>query len=378
MSSKRSNKTARVLNLIAKSDNETSDTQSNAQEVLNSNNNMSEDTIADSLTKHNEEQTEEEIKEFKPTSDQQTNSVLLDDTINNQENEQETTETQQIDSEEEQEGSTGLPPAPQPVVPILQNVREQESQLEDQIYSELLSNLEVEEQAEPKNDSEHTSEPAKGSNSNAVLSDDAISALFAQNEQAKTENTPEPAPEPAKESNSNAVLSDDAISALFAQNEQAKTENTPEPAPEPTKESNSNEVLSDDAISALFAQNDQEPTNDKNNPKPEKNETKSNLKTEDNNFFSAAHGKRSVTYINVLQELVEEEAEYSSQMLACRCPRCIADMKALTLTNLPSKYVVVEENQKKGILRIYMSKYSRLISTQIMKSCVIVNENPHH
>ena len=341
MSSKRSNKTARVLNLIAKSDNETSDTQSNAQEVLNSNNNMSEDTIADSLTKHNEEQTEEEIKEFKPTSDQQTNSVLLDDTINNQENEQETTETQQTDSEEEQESSTGLPPAPQPVVPILQNVREQESQLEDQIYSELLSNLEVEEQAEPKNDSEHTSEPAKGSNSNAVLSDDAISALFAQNDQAKTENAPEP-------------------------------------NPEPTKESNSNAVLSDDAISALFAQNNQEPTNDKNNPKPEENETKSYLKTEDNNFLSAAHGKRSVTYINVLQELVEEEAEYSSQMLACRCPRCIADMKALTLTNLPSKYVVVEENQKKGILRIYMSKYSRLISTQIMKSCVIVNENPHH
>ena len=31
-----------------------------------------------------------------------------------------------------------------------------------------------------------------------------------------------------------------------------------------------------------------------------------------------------------------------------------------------------------GILRIYSSKYTRLISVQMMKSCVIVNENPHH
>ena len=133
--------------------------------------------------------------------------------------------------------------------------------------------------------------------------------------------------------------------------------------------------MSDDAIAALFAQNNNDPEKANDNPQPVENKADS----KNNSYLgAAAHGKRSVRYVNVIQELVEEEAEYSSQMLACRCPRCLADMKALTLTNLPSKYVVIDEEQKNGILRIYSSKYTRLISVQMMKSCVIVNENPHH
>ncbi len=408
MPPKRSNKTARVLNLIAKSDNEPSDIEASAQDIINSNNNMSEDAIADLLAKHNDEQTQAN----EPVSNTETNAVLSDAAVtdlssqNNQENK---SETEQSDIKEQPaQTSAELPPAPQPVVPILQNVREQETQLEEQICSELLSSLEIEEQdtkvqtiPEPLVTNEKATEPATQSDPNAVMSDDDITALSAQNNQE-----PDKASESANQSDPNAVMSDDAIAALLAENNQ-EPDNTPEPAthsdpnavmsddaitallaknnqepdkvPEPASQSDPNAIMSDDAIATLLAENNQEPEKNNDNPQHVENEVQSTTKTTDNSYIGTApHGKRSVKYINVIQELVEEEADYSSQMLSCRCPRCLADMKALTLTNLPSKYVVVEDGQKNGLLRIYSSKYSRLISVQIMKSCVIVNENPHH
>ena len=408
MPPKRSNKTARVLNLIAKSDNEPSDIEASAQDIINSNNNMSEDAIADLLAKHNDEQTQAN----EPVSNTETNAVLSDAAVtdlssqNNQENK---SETEQSDIKEQPaQTSAELPPAPQPVVPILQNVREQETQLEEQICSELLSSLEIEEQdtkvqtiPEPLVTNEKSPEPNSQSDPNAVMSDDAITALLAKNNQ-EPDNTPEPAthsdpnavmsddaiaallaknnqepdntPEPATQSDPNAVMSDDDIAALFAQNNQE-----PDKVPEPATQSDPNAVMSDDAIAALLTQHNKESEKNNDNPQHVENKVQSTTKTTDNSYIGTApHGKRSVKYINVIQELVEEEADYSSQMLSCRCPRCLADMKALTLTNLPSKYVVVEDGQKNGLLRIYSSKYSRLISVQIMKSCVIVNENPHH
>ena len=377
MPPKRSNKTARVLNLIAKSDNEPSDIEASAQDIINSNNNMSEDAIADLLAKHNDEQ----IQTNEPVSNTETNAVLSDDAavtdLSSQNNQENKSETEQSDIKEQPaQTSAELPPAPQPVVPILQNVREQETQLEEQICSELLSSLEIEEQdtkvqtiPEPLVTNEKSPEPNSQSDHNAVMSDDAIAALLAKNNQE-----PDNTPEPATQSDPNAVMSDDAITALLAKNNQE-----PDKVPEPDTQSDPNAVMSDDAIAALLTQHNKESEKNNDNPQHVENKVQSTTKTTDNSYIGTApHGKRSVKYINVIQELVEEEADYSSQMLSCRCPRCLADMKALTLTNLPSKYVVVEDGQKNGLLRIYSSKYSRLISVQIMKSCVIVNENPHH
>ncbi len=329
MSPKRSNKTARVLNLISKSDNEVSDVETNTQDTINSNNNMSEDAIADLLAKHDNEQNNEQNQVKETTSEnlsettKASNETLSDDSSdtlfaqNSQEKQPEKTQTEQSDIKEQtSQTSAELPPAPQPVVPILQNVREQESHLEDQICSDLLSNLELEEQT--------------------------IKRATKPEVEDSLESTAEP-------------------------------ENVSEPASEP----DSNAILSDDSIAALFAQNNGEP--EKSNDNTQTVENKAESTQENTGYFGAtAHGKRSVRYVNVIQELVEEEAKYSLKMLACNCPRCLADMKALTLTNLPSKYVVIDDEQKNGILRIYSSKYSRLISVEMMKSCVIVNENPHH
>ena len=95
--------------------------------------------------------------------------------------------------------------------------------------------------------------------------------------------------------------------------------------------------------------------------------------------FVTPHGEKDVQYINVLQELVEEEAAYYVEhMLQCRCARCVADMKALALTNLPSKYVVLDSKRRNAMKSLYAARYDKLLSVQMMRACVLVNENPHH
>lgn len=100
---------------------------------------------------------------------------------------------------------------------------------------------------------------------------------------------------------------------------------------------------------------------------------------EEEHALVTPHGEKDVQYINVLQELVEEEAAYYVEnMLQCRCARCVADMKALALTNLPSKYVVLDSKKRNAMMSLYAARYDNLLSVQMMRACVLVNENPHH
>lgn len=93
----------------------------------------------------------------------------------------------------------------------------------------------------------------------------------------------------------------------------------------------------------------------------------------------APTGTTEVEYTNVLQSLVEDISPYYiCNMLQCNCQRCIADMKALALTNLPSKYVVLEKDHKAAYMSVYAARYEKLLSVQMMRACVIVNEHPHH
>lgn len=84
-------------------------------------------------------------------------------------------------------------------------------------------------------------------------------------------------------------------------------------------------------------------------------------------------------YINVMQVLVEEKAPKYVQMFGlCSCTRCMEDVKALTLNNLPSKYVVLEQGDLVPRLTVYESKFSSDITAQMLKACRMVMEHPHH
>lgn len=87
----------------------------------------------------------------------------------------------------------------------------------------------------------------------------------------------------------------------------------------------------------------------------------------------------NVTYINVMQALVEDKVDkYMERFQMCRCSRCRTDVIALTLTSLPAKYIVVPEHEGVPMLSIYEGRYSPAVTAQLMWACQKVAEHPRH
>jgi Mrp family chromosome partitioning ATPase len=77
--------------------------------------------------------------------------------------------------------------------------------------------------------------------------------------------------------------------------------------------------------------------------------------------------------------LVEKKAsKYMDMLGVCRCPHCTADVKALALSNLPPKYIVVPQSQLAPLEAVYEGKYSAAITVQLLAACKTVLDHPHH
>ena len=86
-----------------------------------------------------------------------------------------------------------------------------------------------------------------------------------------------------------------------------------------------------------------------------------------------------MTYTNVMQVLVEEKApRYIKKFGLCTCKHCAADVKALTLSNLVPKYVVLSKMDRIPMLTVYEGRYSTTIFAQLTRACKIVMDHPHH
>lgn len=219
-------------------------------------------------------------------------------------------------------------PTPQPVVPIVQTVREKEQQVSDDIKSGLLQALiEAEAPAQPPEP------PAAEEPAESVAEDSTVQAV---EEMPATEPEPITAPEP---------------------------ESTPAPEVPEVPQPSTPEIDSPAVEPVASVQ----PTIKM--PQPEAPAESIHTPT----------GEQDVEYTNVLQELVEETSiYYTTNMLQCQCQRCITDMKALALTNLPSKYVVLEKSKRAAYMSVYAARYEKELSVQMMRACVIINEHPHH
>lgn len=89
--------------------------------------------------------------------------------------------------------------------------------------------------------------------------------------------------------------------------------------------------------------------------------------------------KPTFKYLNVMEHLVQNKVhEYAAKFDICCCGHCIADITALTLTNLPPKYVVVKPPTASPLLNFYMNRYSQQVIVEITKACFTVKQNPHH
>lgn len=87
----------------------------------------------------------------------------------------------------------------------------------------------------------------------------------------------------------------------------------------------------------------------------------------------------SSEYYNVIQAIVEEKAlKYMQMMDMCQCPRCQADVKALALSNLTPKYIVMDRCQATPMLSVYEGKYGAAITAQLISACLTVKDHPRH
>lgn len=84
-------------------------------------------------------------------------------------------------------------------------------------------------------------------------------------------------------------------------------------------------------------------------------------------------------FLNVMETLVNEIVDkWICQFGVCTCSRCKADVIALALTNLPSKYVVVGRNAAAPLMNFYSQQFSGAITVEVTKACTKVMERPHH
>ena len=85
------------------------------------------------------------------------------------------------------------------------------------------------------------------------------------------------------------------------------------------------------------------------------------------------------TIINIMENLVEMKApRYISMFGLCSCSRCVADVKALTLTHLQPSYIVAPRTEARGMLTVYESRYNSTIFAQLTRACKVVMDNPRH
>lgn len=87
----------------------------------------------------------------------------------------------------------------------------------------------------------------------------------------------------------------------------------------------------------------------------------------------------SYYYVNVMEAIVRKKAEeYMNTLSMCTCNRCFVDTIAVALTNLPAKYVVVQDNSTSPLLNYYSDKLEGEVTIEVMKACMLVKEHPHH
>lgn len=83
-------------------------------------------------------------------------------------------------------------------------------------------------------------------------------------------------------------------------------------------------------------------------------------------------------YINIMQALVDEKTpQYVKLLGVCTCSRCLADVKALALSNLEPKYIVIHKSQNMPYT-VYDNRYNAAVTSQIISACRVVMKNPRH
>ena len=199
------------------------------------------------------------------------------------------------------------------------------------------------------------------------MSQDDIEKLLAAANAPAEQPVSEPEPAPAPPTASGGKMSQDDIEKLLAAANAPAEQPAQEPESAPAPPAASGGKMSQDDIEKLLAAANapaEQPAQEPEKPAPRPPEEKA---------------EPDITYINVMQALVEEKApRYIKKFGLCSCKQCEADVKALTLTNLVPKYVVLSKIDRIPMLTVYEGRYNSTIFAQLTRACKTVMDHPHH
>ncbi len=229
----------------------------------------------------------------------------------------------------------------------------------------------------PAQEPEPAPEPAPAAPSGGKMSQEDIEKMLAAANAPAQE--PAPAPEPAPAAPSGGKMSQEDIEKMLATANAPAQEPAPEPEPAPAAPSGG-KMSQEDIEKMLAAANApaQEPAPEPE-PAPAPEPTPAPAASKPTPPPPASAEDEDISYINIMQVLVEEKAPaYIKKFGLCTCKQCEADVKALTLTNLVPKYVVLSRLDRIPMLTVYEGRFNSTVFAQLTRACKVVMDHPHH
>ncbi|CAH0345205.1 late competence development ComFB family protein [Bacillus sp. CECT 9360] len=88
------------------------------------------------------------------------------------------------------------------------------------------------------------------------------------------------------------------------------------------------------------------------------------------------------TNINVMEEIVDtlvnELMSSEEYQMFCSCEKCIKDISALSLNNLPNQYVTTDEGRKRMNEQLNTEENRKWINKRIINAIHVVGKYPQH
>ena len=188
--------------------------------------------------------------------------------------------------------------------------------------------------------------------------------------------TEEPEPEPSPEPEEAAEPSIQEQESGISPEGETISETVPEEEPEPESSPEPEKVPNPES----FREPEKAPESEKAQ-EPEAAGIPSGPEAEgDEEAEPEPEPKKNYRIVNVMERIMERKNLKADMEKygVCTCSRCCADVLAFSLTNLPAKYVVVDENPEAPIIGFYENKLKVAILTEFMKACILVKEHPRH
>lgn len=375
---RKSNKTAHVLNLITGPGEETAAPAPSEQKPRKTGTELAEPTAASTAP------AEAAMVDKKAAQSPKAPPQERDETVS----------AAQTPAPAAPQSAAAVPPPPRPTIPILQSVQQNEQQLSEKIRdnltaaleSSLLEDMPAAQVAEPAaHEAAAASAPLAAAPAPAVEEPAPVAAAPepAAEEPASVAATPvAAAPAPAE-----AAPAPVAAAPAPAAEEPASVVATPvaaartpvEAAPAPVTAAPTPVAATPVAAAPAPAPVTVAPTPVAQQAPQVVSSAGRPLPGNTPHEHRALSGVDDITYTNVTQALVEENAMHIiRQFSTCRCNHCIADIKALALNTLPPKYVVMQRDALVPMFSVYESRMQAQITASLTRACLKVNQSPRH